>query len=835
MRITTKNYFKAVSEIGFENLPEALQKSHLLIEERTDKGNDWSIYEHNNEVKRVFDLSFEKLEEFIDRKENLSGLDGNPIIDRAKQDAEGYKHLPLDKLKMIYRLECDAELEDGLTDEIKIRKPTLEKAIAEKEGKTTTKETMKQESTLAEKFVKRFLLLHGKTLQKKEIEGFLNDVQNAIKEKEITKDSVLSKEVQLIQSKILSTANNMGRSIKVELAADTKRKLQLALNKLKAKPAPRKPKKNDLNGVEEVQEVKPKQNLMNSIDFANLHFNSIGFSGKWLNLIGDPSPGFTAMVFGRPKMGKSYLCVDFAGYLARNHGTVLYVANEEKLDATLQMKLNDTDVKHENLFVSDYLPEDLRKYQFIILDSVNKLGLSPKDLENLKKNNPGKSFIFIFQTTKDGKFKGANSYQHDVDVVIEVPERGRATQFGRFNQGGEMNIFENTDQELSGVKRSIKPIRKIEIETELGLPLEELAIEFLNKKEPREKIVEVLDHDAESLYGKLMKMLAANIKGEGAKVEVKEVEFTEMDSDNLNHGAAYFKVKLEGSKKELEKIAGEDMYFVYDWEDGVAGVRKSRKNLEVSKKVSNVDTMKKKATQTKDWTEPEHLDKRDHNVLKEINRLYKAKRYKEAMNVASETDTIVREEIPGDIWKKMGGQLTKTGEEKLRAKQGKTSPEINNSKKSKQTIVFNSTIRALKGVIESEWDLELTDGDYIELLDIAQEQSVNFYEVVTEMHPNLTAFMTQMAMALKIWDKTTGKSEEKSREKFDPRFYANRKDDDNPSFIFSLTSSKLLAEAIRGDFDLIYLVRRELANRGQDSAGKWVGFEEAKRIHRIGK
>src|SRR6476646_11932527 len=99
-----------------------------------------------------------------------------------------------------------------------------------------------------------------------------------------------------------------------------------------------------------------KPDIMNSMDFANMEFDTLGFTGKWLELIGDPSSNFTAMIFGRPKMGKSYLCVDFAGYLARNHGKVLYVANEEKLDATLQMKLNDKDVKHENLFVSDYLP-----------------------------------------------------------------------------------------------------------------------------------------------------------------------------------------------------------------------------------------------------------------------------------------------------------------------------------------------------------------------------------------------------------------------------------------------------------------------------------------------
>ncbi len=46
-------------------------------------------------------------------------------------------------------------------------------------------------------------------------------------------------------------------------------------------------------------------------------------------------------------------------------------------------------------------------------------------------------------------------------------------------------------------------------------------------------------------------------------------------------------------------------------------------------------------------------------------------------------------------------------------------------------------------------------------------------------------------------------------------------------------SNKLPAEEIEEDFNSIYLVRRELANRGQDSKGKWVGFDEAKRIHRI--
>jgi hypothetical protein len=35
-------------------------------------------------------------------------------------------------------------------------------------------------------------------------------------------------------------------------------------------------------------------------------------------------------------------------------------------------------------------------------------------------------------------------------VVIEVPERGKAIQFGRFNQGGEIEIFANEYSSIAG-------------------------------------------------------------------------------------------------------------------------------------------------------------------------------------------------------------------------------------------------------------------------------------------------------------------------------------------------------------------------------------------------
>ena len=194
---------------------------------------------------------------------------------------------------------------------------------------------------------------------------------------------------------------------------------------------------NSLGALEPVT----KNTIMNSQAIQNIKFERLGFHGKWLDFIGDPVPGFAAMIFGRPKMGKSFLAVDFAGYLAENHGKVLYVAREEGIFATLQEKIEEMAVAHPDLDFSDFFPDDLSGYDFVFLDSVTKLQLSPEDLDDLRSSYPKVSFIFVFQTTKSGNFRGRNDFQHDVDVVIEVPEKGIAVQHGRFNQGGRWGFL----------------------------------------------------------------------------------------------------------------------------------------------------------------------------------------------------------------------------------------------------------------------------------------------------------------------------------------------------------------------------------------------------------
>ena len=500
--ITANNYYNQINSIGANQLPPTLLKSHELVNKVTQEGASWETYKGNSTIKRMIDLYFTKLDEYVET------------------------HKP----KQTVKKEAPKREQKTVKEKSNIVPPA--KAIKAKKGDTANQVEHIEDEL---KFIKRFTLLNGKTKTAEQVLGFLNSLQKAIIEKRIRKTSPYAAEIKIIQEKLVQTYNAMGTSIQIHLKPETMEKMIKLVKSEKVMPSIKfikryvslqgkvgvkvkakkllddmekavkqgvltkadkysnkvnamylnlhnlitKPKQHDaldiskhelnglmgilnscgcgcngLDGVEdEYEPSRPANQIMNSVDFAKMQFDSIGFKGKWLDFIGDPAQGFTAMVFGKPKMGKSYLCIDFAGYLSRNHGKVLYVAKEEKLDATLQKKLNDTNVKNPNLFVSDYLPGELSEFDYVFLDSVNKMELQPNDLEALKTNFPNVSFIYVFQTTKEGNFRGSNHFQHDVDVVIEIPEKGRATQNGRFNQGGEMQIFDDNTEELNGVSK----------------------------------------------------------------------------------------------------------------------------------------------------------------------------------------------------------------------------------------------------------------------------------------------------------------------------------------------------------------------------------------------
>ncbi|MCX6257957.1 MAG: ATP-binding protein [Bacteroidia bacterium] len=186
--------------------------------------------------------------------------------------------------------------------------------------------------------------------------------------------------------------------------------------------------------------MKADSGVISSTRLAQMQFETIGLQGKYRELIGDPCVGFSAMVYGLPKSGKSTLCIDFAKHLAKYHGKVLYCAIEEKFGYTLKEKVERLRAIDPNLYVSEAVPYNLSAYDFVFIDSVSRAGFDLDYLRQLRQDNPRTSFIFIYHTTKEGNFRGKNENAHEVDVIIEVAD-GMAKGNGRFASFGEMEIF----------------------------------------------------------------------------------------------------------------------------------------------------------------------------------------------------------------------------------------------------------------------------------------------------------------------------------------------------------------------------------------------------------
>ena len=53
-------------------------------------------------------------------------------------------------------------------------------------------------------------------------------------------------------------------------------------------------------------------------------------------------------------------------------------------------------------------------------------------------------------------------------------------------------------------------------------------------------------------------------------------------------------------------------------------------------------------------------------------------------------------------------------------------------------------------------------------------------------------------------------------------------DELNPDFMFQMTDQALLLQVAKDELDPVVLVKKELAARGVDSNGAWIGFQAAR-------
>ncbi|MBU6158712.1 MAG: AAA family ATPase [Bacteroidetes bacterium] len=487
--LKTKNYFTEIKDIDWASMPEALSKGHNLVVGASQ--NNWSAYNYNENIKRVVDAFISKLDEYLKKSGKLKtekslpektvratkpkekpavqpkpkpsakheidedeDEDNATPIERIDTDVQFIKRYAamhgkvktqaqvLNLLTGLQKaiLERRIRKESPYAKEINLMQEQLIKAYEKMDDMAEIKIDAKnlkryleiagsQENMLSISLLKAYVSLNGKKGIKDKAEKIIERMTSAVKKGKIQKNDKYAKKLNDAYETLKTFVGGNSDTMKIS-RAELNGLMGIVGDDLFAQ-------KKSLDGFDEDHDDE-NSIVVPSRELLQMEFETIGLKGKYKDLIGDPSVGFSAMVYGLPKSGKSTLCLDFAKYLAEHHGKVLFCAVEEGFGYTLKEKIERLNASHPNLYITDRIPSDLSSYQFVFIDSVSKAGMDVSDLEELRKQYPGVSFIFIYHTTKEGRFKGVNTHAHEVDVIIEVG-KGEAKATGRFNAGGKMN------------------------------------------------------------------------------------------------------------------------------------------------------------------------------------------------------------------------------------------------------------------------------------------------------------------------------------------------------------------------------------------------------------
>lgn len=190
--------------------------------------------------------------------------------------------------------------------------------------------------------------------------------------------------------------------------------------------------------------------IISSTQLSQMDYDALGFDGRWLNLLGQPSTNFHCAVHGMSGEGKSTFSIQFANYLAENFGKVLFVSGEEGFSKTMKDKLNNNNASSENLYFADlrFYQEFINEvkpneYNFIIIDSLDNMRIGAQDLKEIRTLHVNSGIITISQSTKDGKMRGSYEIIHDSDIAIRVSNGVAETIKNRFLEKGRLfEIFE---------------------------------------------------------------------------------------------------------------------------------------------------------------------------------------------------------------------------------------------------------------------------------------------------------------------------------------------------------------------------------------------------------
>ncbi len=202
-----------------------------------------------------------------------------------------------------------------------------------------------------------------------------------------------------------------------------------------------------------------------------------GLSELDLVLGGGLVPGSLVLLGGDPGIGKSTLLLQVADYLAKNHGTVLYLSGEESLPQ-IKLRAERLGVEAPNILLLSETNlsaalETARAERpvFFLVDSIQtvfwpEIASAPGSVSQVREcaarllefaKTEGIGVILVGHVTKEGALAGPRVLEHLVDTVLYFEgDRGLSFRIlravkNRFGSTNEIGVFEMSGQGLKPV------------------------------------------------------------------------------------------------------------------------------------------------------------------------------------------------------------------------------------------------------------------------------------------------------------------------------------------------------------------------------------------------
>ena len=144
---------------------------------------------------------------------------------------------------------------------------------------------------LSVNYLKRYAGIQGKFLTKEKAQRLYDALNKAVKQKRLVKTDPFVKQLNLVWTSLGEFLKSANPKATLEIHPEVLNGINAVLDGCPCEEKKAAPGNNiDFNSQAPMNEV------MSSLEFAKLKFETLGFSGKWLQLIGDPCEGFSAMV-----------------------------------------------------------------------------------------------------------------------------------------------------------------------------------------------------------------------------------------------------------------------------------------------------------------------------------------------------------------------------------------------------------------------------------------------------------------------------------------------------------------------------------------------------------